>query len=80
MRTEGLADLNITDTQWALGLVINLSSIMLLNHIKLRHQTGFSLRSLLKILYKLERKPFTKYMFTRDLWQSCFLSAISAFI
>ena len=57
LRIEGLADLNISDTQRALWLVQNLSSIVPLNYIELKHEKGPSLRSLLKILFTLKRKP-----------------------
>ena len=57
LRIEGLADLNISDTQRALWLVQNLSSIVPLNYIELKHEKGPLLRSLLKILFTLKRKP-----------------------
>ena len=76
LRMEGMVNLNITDTQRASNLSKNLSSIVL-------HKTGASNKIFPQKFDEnltLERKPLTKYMSTRDLWQFYFLSAISAFI
>ena len=73
---EGMVNLNITETQRASNLSKHLSSIVL-------HKTGASNRIFPQKFDEnltLERKPLTKYMSTRDLWQFYFLSAISAFI
>ena len=76
LRMEGMVNLNITDTQRASNLSKNLSSIVL-------HKTGASNKIFPQKFDEnltLERKPLTKYMSSRDLWQFYFLSAISAFI
>ena len=76
LQMEGMVNLNITETQRASNLSKHLSSIVL-------HKTGASNRIFPQKFDEnltLERKPLTKYMSTRDLWQFYFLSAISAFI
>ena len=73
---EGMVNLNITDTQQASNLSKNLSSNVL-------HKTGASNRIFRQKFDEnlvLERKPHTKYLSSRDLWQFYFLSTISAFI
>ena len=73
---EGMVNLDIADTKRASNLSKNISSIVL-------YKTGASNKIFPQKFDEnltLERKPLTKYMSTRDLWQFYFLSAISAFI
>ena len=76
LRMEGMVNLDIADTKRASNLSKNISSIVL-------YKTGASNKIFPQKFDEnltLERKPLTKYMSTRDLWQFYFLSAISAFI
>ena len=73
---EGMVNLDIADTKRASNLSKNISSIVL-------YKTGASNKIFPQKFDEnltLERKPLTKYMSSRDLWQFYFLSAISAFI